>query len=107
MRQETQRAGAMVLETNVRGRKRFQINISLTILCPIHSITAGIEITMPKFQARPSAHRFEFCVLVEWPDSSRARIDHFGALEDAQRWIERESENWIRLWAASSLDVAE
>jgi hypothetical protein len=60
-----------------------------------------IKTPPPEFQVRQSGHPLEFCVLVEWPDRSRARIDHFSALEDAQNWIEREAGNWIRMRAAA------
>ena len=38
----------------------------------------------------------EYCVRVKWPSGAEARINHFAAPQDAQRWIERESENWLR-----------
>jgi hypothetical protein len=51
----------------------------------------------PTFTARQTTDRTEFCVLVEWPDGSKARISRFATFADAQRWIEQESDNWLRL----------
>jgi hypothetical protein len=37
----------------------------------------------------------EYCVLVTWADEANARISHFATSQDAQRWIDRESERWL------------
>jgi hypothetical protein len=41
----------------------------------------------------------EFYVLITWPSGSEARIRDFGALQDAQRWIDHEAENWLQIRA--------
>jgi hypothetical protein len=45
----------------------------------------------------PLADGHEYCVVVTWPNGRKSRINNFCASRDAQGWIERESENWLRL----------
>jgi hypothetical protein len=45
------------------------------------------------------ADGLEFNVLITWPDGAEARIRDFGALHDAQRWIDHEAENWLQIRA--------
>src|ERR1700722_19078530 len=52
------------------------------------------EMETPVFA--PLAVGLEYCVRVKWPSGAEARINHFAAPQDAQRWIERESKNWLR-----------
>jgi hypothetical protein len=44
----------------------------------------------------PVAVGLEYCVLVKWASGAEARVNHFAAPQDAQRWIDRESRNWLR-----------
>lgn len=44
----------------------------------------------------PLADGQEYSVLVTWEDGGVSRIRHFGAIHDAQRWIDRESLDWLR-----------
>jgi hypothetical protein len=43
----------------------------------------------------PTATDQEYCVLVTWADGVIARIRHFATSQDAQRWIDHESERWL------------
>ena len=44
----------------------------------------------------PLAVGLEYCVRVRWASGVEARINHFAAPQDAQRWIDHESKNWLR-----------
>jgi hypothetical protein len=56
----------------------------------------GIDIERrPTFA--PLADGLEFYVRIVWASGVQARVDHFGTLQDAQRWIDRESENWLQI----------
>jgi hypothetical protein len=44
----------------------------------------------------PQAVGLEYCVRVRWASGAESRINHFAASQDAQRWIDRESNNWLR-----------
>jgi hypothetical protein len=37
----------------------------------------------------------EYCVLVKWGTGASSRVNYFACEQDAQRWIDRESENWL------------
>ena len=52
------------------------------------------EMETPVFA--PLAVGLEYCVRVRWASGAEARINHFAAPQDAQRWIDRESRNWLR-----------
>jgi hypothetical protein len=43
----------------------------------------------------PTATGQEYCVLVTWADGAITRIKHFATPQDAQRWIDHESERWL------------
>jgi hypothetical protein len=51
------------------------------------------EIETPVFA--PLAVGLEYCVRVRWASGAEARINHFAAPQDAQRWIDREAKNWL------------
>jgi|HubBroStandDraft_1064217.scaffolds.fasta_scaffold296627_1 hypothetical protein len=52
------------------------------------------EMETPVFA--PLAVGLEYCVRVRWASGAEARINHFAAPQDAQRWIDREAKNWLR-----------
>ena len=43
----------------------------------------------------PVAVGMEFCVVVRWADGAETRVNHFATSQDAQRWIDRESQDWV------------
>jgi hypothetical protein len=47
----------------------------------------------PAFRA--VADGLEYCVRVVWADGAEAHIRHFSAIQDAQRWVDRESSAWL------------
>jgi hypothetical protein len=51
------------------------------------------EMETPVFA--PLAVGLEYCVRVRWASGAEARINHFAAPQDAQRWIDREAKNWL------------
>jgi hypothetical protein len=59
---------------------------------------SGME--TPEFA--PMAVGLEYCVRVTWANGAEARVNHFAAEQDAQRWINRESRNWLRNRAQTS-----
>jgi hypothetical protein len=59
----------------------------------------------PTFVACATADRMEFLVRVAWRGGVQARVHHFGRLEDAQRWIKRESENWLRMRSEAAIEA--
>jgi hypothetical protein len=54
------------------------------------------EITHPTFIVEQSVDLLEFAVVIRWPGRDEVRIGPFGSPLDAQRWIERESLDWLR-----------
>jgi hypothetical protein len=53
----------------------------------------------PAFVVFSARDGMEYYVLVIWSDGEEDRLSRFQSREDAERWIERESEAWIRLRA--------
>jgi hypothetical protein len=44
----------------------------------------------------PMKDGLEYCVSIKWRTGAQSRVNHFACVQDAQRWIDRESENWLR-----------
>jgi hypothetical protein len=51
----------------------------------------------PKFKVRRNAANLDYCVIVEWPNSEFDRVNFFPGPAEAQQWIDREADNWLRL----------
>lgn len=51
----------------------------------------------PSFAACRAADSPEYYVRIVWPHGEEHRIVHFGYREHAERWIENQAENWLRL----------
>jgi hypothetical protein len=51
--------------------------------------------TLERPQFVPMKDVLEYCVLIKWKTGAHSQVNYFACVQDAQRWVDRESENWF------------